>query len=86
MREAGVQGVEIGSWTGLLAPGGTPPEIINRLQSEIAKIVNLPDVKERFAGVGMEPVGNTSKQFAAMLTAESATWGNVVRATNFKVE
>lgn len=86
MRESGVQGVEIGSWTGLLAPAGTPKEIVNRLQVEIAKIVALPDVKERFASAGAEPVGNTPEQFAAIIDAENATWAKVVKATNFKID
>ncbi len=86
MRESGVLGVEIGSWTGLLAPAGTPKEIINQLQVEIAKIVALPDVKERFANAGAESVGNTPEQFAAIIDAENATWAKVVKATNFKID
>ncbi|TAK68817.1 MAG: tripartite tricarboxylate transporter substrate binding protein [Betaproteobacteria bacterium] len=86
MRESGVQGVEIGSWTGLLAPAGTPKEIINQLQVEIAKIVALPDVKQRLVTLGAEPVGNTPEQFTAIIDAENATWAKVVKATGFKVD
>lgn len=86
MRESGVQGVEIGSWTGLLTPAGTPKDIINRLQQEVARIVASAEIKERLAAAGSEAVGNTPEQFAAVMEAEIAAWGRVVKATNFKVD
>lgn len=86
MRESGVPGVEIGSWTGLLAPAGTPKDIINRLQQEVARIVASAEIRERLATAGSEAVGNTPEQFAAVIDAEIAAWGKVVKATHFKVD
>ncbi len=86
LLEAGVRGVELNSWVGILAPAGTPKEIVNRLQAEIAKIVAMPDVKERLAGLNYESVGSTPEQFTAIIATEIAKWAKVVKETNFKVE
>lgn len=86
MIEVGVQGVELNSWAGLLAPTGTPKPVIARLHEEIRKIVAMPDVKERLASLNYEPVGNTPEQFAALLVTETAQWAKVVKETNFKIE
>ncbi|MDO8441749.1 MAG: tripartite tricarboxylate transporter substrate binding protein [Polaromonas sp.] len=86
MIEVGVQGVELNSWAGLLAPTGTPKPVIARLHEEIRKIVAMPDVKERLAALNYEPVGNTPEQFAALLVTETAQWAKVVKETNFKIE
>ncbi len=86
LDEVGVRGVDVASWVGILAPAGTPNEIVNRLQGEIAKIVAMPDVKERFASISYEPVGSTPEQFANLIRVEVAKWAKVVKETNFKVE
>lgn len=86
MIEVGVQGVELNSWAGLLAPTGTPKPVIARLHEEIRKIVAMPDVKERLASLNYEPVGNTPEQFAALMVTETAQWAKVVKETNFKIE
>jgi tripartite-type tricarboxylate transporter receptor subunit TctC len=84
--EAGYPQIEGDSWVGLLAPAGTPREIIRELRDEIAKILALPDVKERLPSLGFEVVASTPEDFAARMKAETETWGKVVRAANIKAE
>src|SRR5262252_8664066 len=74
------------SWVGLLAPAGTPDEIVSAVQRQIAKIIALPDVKERLPVLGFEPVASTPEEFAARIKIETETWGKVIRAANIKPE
>jgi tripartite-type tricarboxylate transporter receptor subunit TctC len=71
---------------GVLAPAGTPPEIVDLLYREIAKTVALPEVQQRFAQLGFEPLANTPAQFAAQIKQEVATWAKVIKTANIKVE
>jgi tripartite-type tricarboxylate transporter receptor subunit TctC len=86
MAESGISGQEAETMQGLLAPAGTPREIVERLQREIAKIVALPEVKEQLSGMGFDPIANTPEQFAAYIHAEITRWGKVVREANLKVD
>ena len=86
LAEAGLVGYEIGSWQGVFAPAGTPPAIVRRLNAEIVKIINAPDVQEKLLGLGAEPVANTSEEFATMVKAEVVKWGDVVRKSGAKVD
>jgi tripartite-type tricarboxylate transporter receptor subunit TctC len=79
MAEAGVKGYEILSWQGIFAPAGTPKEIVQRLNAEIVKILKMPDMRERLAGLGLDPVGNTPDEFAAFQQAEIAKWAKLVK-------
>ncbi len=81
VSEAGVPGFVITGWFGVLAPAGTPREIINKLHAEIVKIVQHPAVKERFASLGTAPVGSSPEEFAAFLRAEIEKWSRVVKAS-----
>ena len=83
---ANLPGYEASSWFGLLAPAGTSPEIISRLQHEVAKALGSPAVRERLQAQGAEPVGNTPEQFAALIKAETAKWAQVVKASGAKVD
>jgi len=65
----------------VLAPAGTPPEIINKLGAEIVKVVQHPSVRERFASLGTVPVGSSPEEFAAFLRAEIEKWSRVVKAS-----
>jgi tripartite-type tricarboxylate transporter receptor subunit TctC len=81
-----LKGFEASSWFGLLAPAGTPMEIVNRVQSETAKALALPAMKERLLGQGAIPSGNTSAEFARLIEAETKKWALVVKASGAKVD
>jgi len=74
-----VPGFEAVTWIGLLAPAGTPKEIVARMQREIEKIVNLPEIQERLSASGAEPVASTPEQFGAYIASEVAKWDRVVK-------
>ncbi|MEA3070031.1 MAG: hypothetical protein QOD29_1477 [Alphaproteobacteria bacterium] len=84
MTEAGYPGIAGDSWVGVLVPAGTPQAIIALLHSEIARIIAVPDMKERLATLGFEPVVSTPQEFGAQIRAEIERWGNVIRAANIK--
>ena len=84
MAEAGVPGYEAVSWNGIAAPAGTPKDIVVRIQGEIARVLQLPDIKERFFKDGIEPVGSTPEQFAAHIRSERAKWEKVVERAGIK--
>jgi tripartite-type tricarboxylate transporter receptor subunit TctC len=79
--ESGYPGFEVSAWNAMLAPAGTPPEIINRLNAVIVKAVQSPDLREKFASQGAEPVGDSPEQFGAYLKAEVAKWAKVIKAS-----
>ena len=81
-----VPGYEAIQWYGVLAPAGTPREIVNKLQSEIARILVLPEVKERLSADGADPVGNRPDEFAAYIKAEIAKWDKVVKTGGIRLE
>jgi tripartite-type tricarboxylate transporter receptor subunit TctC len=86
LAESGLPGFEVGSWQGVFAPAGTPPDVVKRLNSEIVKILNMPDVKEKLGGLGAEPVGNSSEEFSAMVKVEVVKWADVVKKSGAKVD
>ncbi len=86
VSESGVPGFEVTGWYMMLAPAGVPRDIITRLNGEIVKAVYSPAVKERFAALGTEPVGNSPEACAEFLRAEIAKWTKVVRAAGAKAD
>lgn len=80
MGEAGLPGYEVTNAYGVLTPAGTPAGLVGNLQTEVSRILNLPDVKERLMALGAEPVGSTPARFAAHITAEIEKWSRVVKA------
>ena len=87
IAEAGaLPGFEASSWFGLLAPAGTPPDVVNRLQQETAKALNLPATQERLLSLGAIPSGNTPAEFTQLIAAEIAKWAPVVQASGAKVD
>jgi tripartite-type tricarboxylate transporter receptor subunit TctC len=82
--EAGIPDLEAGSWYGLLAPAGTPKDVVTRLHSEVVRILALPDVKQRLAAEGAVAIGNTPEQFADQLRRDTARWAKVARDANVK--
>ena len=86
LAEAGLAGYEIGSWQGVFAPAGTPVDVVKRLNTEIVKIINMPDVREKLVGLGAEPVGNTPDEFAALVKSEVVKWAAVVKQSGARVD
>jgi tripartite-type tricarboxylate transporter receptor subunit TctC len=87
VEEAGnLKGFDASSWFGLLAPAGTPPDIVNRLQQESAKAMNNPAVKEKLLSQGAIPGGNTPADFSKMIGSEIKKWAHVVKVSGAKVD
>ena len=86
LAESGLPGFEVGSWQGVFAPAGTPPEIVKRLNAEIVKALNLPDVREKLGSLGAEIVANSPEEFSALVKAEVVKWAEVVKKSGAKVD
>jgi tripartite-type tricarboxylate transporter receptor subunit TctC len=86
LAESGVPGYDMSLWIGLFAPAGTPREVVLKLSAEIARIVKLADVREKLAGMGVDPLGNGPEQVADWIRKEIARYGPVVKAGNLKAE
>lgn len=86
VAESGVAGYELTSWYGALAPAGTPAAIVNRLNSEMVKVLHHPEVKSRLTDEGAEPVGNSPQQFAAFILSERSKYAEVVSAARVPSE
>ena len=86
LGESGLPGFDVTSWYGIVAPAATPHDIIARLQTEITGALSQPDVREKLAALGAEPIGNTPAEFAAMIKVETAKWGKIVKDANIHVE
>jgi tripartite-type tricarboxylate transporter receptor subunit TctC len=83
---AGLKGFDATSWFGLLAPAGTPADIVNRIQQETAKALNSPAIKEKLVAQGAIPSGNTPAEFARHIDAEHKKWAQVVKVSGAKVD
>jgi tripartite-type tricarboxylate transporter receptor subunit TctC len=86
VAEAGVPGYEMSAWYGIMAPAGTPRQIVDRLQREIAAAIHLPEVRARIEAEGAEPSGNTPEQFRDFAAAERRKWAEVVRDAKIAVD
>lgn len=86
LSEAGVPGYEMNLWIGAFAPAGTPAEIASRLTAEVMRIVKLADIRAKLEAMGVEPVGNTSEQFTAVIRNEIAKFRPVVKTANIKAD
>src|SRR5436309_1729667 len=86
MAESGVPGYEVVGWQGVFAVAGTPPETVARLQAEVAKVLRLPEVRERLAALGAQPVGSAPTEFGAFIRAEHARWGRIIREKGIRSE
>jgi tripartite-type tricarboxylate transporter receptor subunit TctC len=86
MAEAGYPDIKGDSWVGLLAPAGTPKEIVNRLYREIAAILAVADVRERLLTLGDDPVASTPDEFAQRINDEIRIWGDIIRQANIKAQ
>ncbi len=84
--ESGLPGFVVDSWVGILAPANTPRPIVDRLQNEIAAVMQMPDVRERYSVLGIDPVANKPEEFGAQIRADLARWGPVVKQANIRIE
>jgi tripartite-type tricarboxylate transporter receptor subunit TctC len=83
---AKLKGFEASSWFGLLAPAGTPPDIVNRIQQEVAKSLGTPAIKEKMLAQGAIPSGNSPQDFAKLIDSEHKKWAQVVKTSGAKVD
>jgi tripartite-type tricarboxylate transporter receptor subunit TctC len=86
IAESGVPGYEMVLWIGVFAPAGTPREIADKLNAEVVRIVNLPDIREKLDGMGVDPLGNSSEQVAEWIRREIARFGPVAKAAGIKAD
>lgn len=86
MKEAGVDGVQVTVWYGVLAPAATPQDIVNTLANAVMKAARSPDIRSRLLDQGAEPVGNTPEEFGKLLREEVARWTEVVGASGIRAD
>lgn len=86
MKEAGVEGVEVPLWFGLLAPSATPRDIVRTLAVAVARAAHSPDTRKRLLEQGAEPVGNTPEEFDLLLRGDVARWGEVVKISGARAD
>jgi len=84
--EAGLADFDVTTWYGILAPAGTPRPIIQRLNAELTKMMQAPEIKERLAGMGTDPLTSTPEEFGAYIKREMARWGDVIRKAHLHAE
>ncbi len=84
--ERGVKGMEILIWYGLQAPAATPSAIVNRLNAELRKVLDAPDLRQRFADQGTQPAGGTPEQFTAFMREDYQRWGSVIKRARLTFE
>lgn len=84
--EAGFPGHEVGFWLGVYAPAGTPKPVIDVLNQQVARIMALPDVRERMSTIGFDPTLSTPDELTSHMKAETEKWSKVVREANIKIE
>jgi tripartite-type tricarboxylate transporter receptor subunit TctC len=84
--ESGLDGFVVDSWVGILAPAKTPPAVTERLQKDIAAVLGEPQTRERYATLGIEPVGNAPAQFGEQIRADLERWEKVVRQAGIRIE
>jgi tripartite-type tricarboxylate transporter receptor subunit TctC len=84
IAEAGVPGYEVVQWFGVLAPGGTPRDVVAKLNAATVRALQDPTIRQRFAADGGDPVGNTPDEFAAVIRNDLQKWGRVIREVNLR--
>ncbi|MGB4557740.1 MAG: tripartite tricarboxylate transporter substrate-binding protein, partial [Burkholderiaceae bacterium] len=82
MAEAGVSGFEITAWFGFMAPAATPPALIRKISTDVARIVATPEIQERILSQASEPVGSTPEAYAAFIQTEISKWRDVIKQAN----
>ncbi len=86
IAESGYPGFETVGWAGLLAPAGTPRDIVNKLNAEVVRIITTTDIKDRFVALGSELISSSADEFGAYMRSETAKWGKVIKDSGAKAE
>jgi tripartite-type tricarboxylate transporter receptor subunit TctC len=86
LSESGVKGFEAVAWFGMVAPPGTPKDVINKLNAEIVKALNAPELRQRLTDGGSDVIGNSPEEADRFLKSEIAKWGKVVKAAKISAE
>jgi len=86
VEEAGVTGYESLSWSGIVAPAGTPPAVVRKLNQAIDRILKTDEVRQRFAGLGVDPVGGPPEAFSQQIRTESDKWGKLIKSAIITIE
>ena len=86
VADTGLPGYEVISWNGVLAPAGTPQDIIAKLNAAFVKAIRAPQLRDKLLASGFEPVGSTPEEFGTHIRAETAKWAKVVKATGMKID
>jgi tripartite-type tricarboxylate transporter receptor subunit TctC len=86
VQETGIAGYDVTSWNGMLAPAGTPADIIKRLNAEFNRIISTPEMKKRMIENGYEPTGGAPEKFGELIRSEITKWAPVVKSANIKVD
>ena len=86
MAEAGIKDMVVTAWFGFVAPAGTPPEIVNKIQQATKKVLAMPDIQKRFATMGGVPGGNSPAEFGAFMDKERESWRKIVEAAKLQME
>jgi tripartite-type tricarboxylate transporter receptor subunit TctC len=86
MAEAGLPGVETNTWQGILAPAGTPKEVVQKLSAEVRRILSLPEIAAKLAGQGVNPLPTTPEAFTALMRSDTAKIAKIIKAANIKIE
>jgi tripartite-type tricarboxylate transporter receptor subunit TctC len=85
MAESGFPGFEAVPWFGLLAPSGTPGDVLDKLHDETVKTLAMPGVRKKFDELGLEPIGNTPAEFAAVIKKETPEWAKLIKDAGIKL-
>jgi tripartite-type tricarboxylate transporter receptor subunit TctC len=86
MAESGFPGFDIVVWWGLMAPAKTPPEIVDKLYRETARVLALPEVRKRFVELGCDVIGNTPQEFASAIKVEGPRWAKFIDKLGLKLD
>jgi len=86
MAEAGVRAYSLTNWFGLLAPAGTPKDVVTKVHSDVVKVLSDPELRKKIAEMGADVVGNSPEEFGAWMRAESAQWAEVIKIANIRPE